>query len=158
MTSATLTLHNPAIARGYYERGLWQNETLYMMLSRHAVDRPDAFALQDSRHRLTWSQLKSWADGVAADLFYSGIAPGHRIAVWLPSRVETIVTFLASSRNGYIAVLSLHQNHTVREVMTLLERCGTKAFVGQPGYGADSDSKISFDSLVIFLASNALTY
>jgi acyl-CoA synthetase len=147
MTSATLTLHNPAIARRYYECDLWQNETLYTMLSRHAAHRPDAFALQDSRHRLTWSELKRWVDGVAADLFCSGIAPGDRIGVWLPSRVETIVTFLACSRNGYIAVLSLHQNHTVREVMTLLERCGARAFVGQPGYGADSDRENIFRKL-----------
>jgi len=133
-----MTLHNPTRARGFYDRGLWRDETLYMVAARHAAERPDAYALQDRRHRLTWRALVAWVDAVAADLAAAGLAPGDRVAVWLPNRVESLVAFLASSRNGYVGILSLHQNHTVAEVMSLLERCSVKAFLGQPGYGADA--------------------
>lgn len=53
MTSTLLTLHDPATARDYYKRGIWQDETLYMRVAHHAAERPHAYALQDRRHRLT---------------------------------------------------------------------------------------------------------
>ena len=63
-----LTLHHPAAARRYYAEGLWQADTFYSLLARHARERPDLPALRDSRHRLTWSEIVAWTDGVAADL------------------------------------------------------------------------------------------
>lgn len=147
MTSTLLTLHDPAIARDYYKRGIWQDETLYRRVARHAAERPNAYALQDRRHRLTWSQLKQWIDSVAADLDRAGLATGDRVAVWLPNRVENLVVFLACSRNGYVCILSLHQNHTVSEVMTLLERCSVRVFFGQVGYGADAEASDVFARL-----------
>ncbi len=142
-----MTLHNPTTARHHYARGLWRDETLYMVMARHAAERPDAFAVRDRRYRLTWSELKAWVDVVSGSLHDTGLAVGDRVAVWLPSRVETLVTFLACSRNGYACILSLHQNHTVNEVLTLLERCGAKGFVGQPRYGADAAGNEIFERL-----------
>ncbi|MFC0217739.1 class I adenylate-forming enzyme family protein [Pseudochelatococcus lubricantis] len=138
MTAPLLTLHSPAKARRHYERGLWRDETLYMLLAQHAEERPGAFALQDRRHRLTWARLKQWVDSVAADLAAAGLGAGDRVAVWLPNRVENLIVFLACSRNGYVCILSLHQNHTAGEVLTLLKRCSVRAFLGQVGYGADA--------------------
>lgn len=138
MASPFMTLHNPATSLRFYESGLWRDETLYMIVARHAAERPDAFALQDRRHRLTWARLKTWVDGVAAGRVAAGLTAGDRVAVWLPNRVETLITFLACSRNGYVGILSLHQNHTVGEVTTLLERCSVRAFIGQVGDGANA--------------------
>ena len=138
MTSGLLTLHDPATAQQYYESGLWTGDTLYTVAARHTAERPDAFAAQDRRHRLTWRQLVEWADTVATDLHDAGLKAGERVAVWLPNRVEILALLLACSRNGYVAVLSLHQNHTVAEVTSLLERCAVRAFAGTVGYGADA--------------------
>ncbi len=44
-------------------------------------------------------------------------APGNRVAVWLPSRVETAIALLACSRNGYVCCPSLHRDHTVEDVV-----------------------------------------
>ena len=52
-----LTLHHPAAARRYYAEGLWQQDTFYSLLARHAGERPRVAALRDSRHRLTWSEI-----------------------------------------------------------------------------------------------------
>lgn len=139
MRSTLLTLHDPSLAREFYAAGLWRDETLYSRMASHAATHPDGYAFQDRRHRLTWAQTRDWVDGVAADLHAAGLRCGDRVAVWLPNRVESIVVLLACSRNGYVASLSLHQNHTVAEVKTLLERLSVAAFFGQPGYGADSD-------------------
>ncbi|HJV87555.1 MAG TPA: class I adenylate-forming enzyme family protein [Noviherbaspirillum sp.] len=134
-----LTLHDPQQAHAYYASGVWQDKTLYGMLQQHAASQPDGFALRDSVHRLTWSQVLAWVDAVAADLEEAGLRKGSRVSVWLPNRVEALVIFLACSRNGYICNPSLHQNYTVAEIVRLLERIDAEAFFGQKGYGADAN-------------------
>src|SRR5262249_61095922 len=68
-----------------------------------------------------------------------GVRAGQRVAVWLPSRVETAIAMLACSRNGYVCCTSLHRDHTVAEVKALIERVRAVALLLQPGYGADSE-------------------
>ncbi|MFB9125793.1 cyclohexanecarboxylate-CoA ligase [Paraburkholderia dipogonis] len=147
MRSNMLTLHDPRLARDFYERGLWQNDTLYTLALKHAGERPQHYAFRDAYRRLTWNELIRWADSVAADLHDAGVRAGDIVASWLPNRVECWVLMLACSRAGYICTLSLHQNHTVDEVLTLLQRCSVAAFVGQVGYGSGSDLKCVFDSM-----------
>jgi acyl-coenzyme A synthetase/AMP-(fatty) acid ligase len=76
-----------------------------------------------------------------------GIRPGHRVAVWLPSWVETAIVLLACSRNGYVCCPSLHRDHTVREVAALVGRMHATALIAQPGYGADADCHDIFAEL-----------
>jgi acyl-CoA synthetase len=139
-----LTLHDPQTARAYYREGLWQEHTLYSLLRDHASSRPAAFALRDSVHRLTWSELLAWVDSVAEDLHLAGVRPGQRVSVWIPSRVEAIVILLACSRNGYVCNPSMHQNYTTAEVLELLERIDCAALVAQAGYGGDAGRRDIF--------------
>jgi len=134
-----LTLHSPAQARLYYGAKTWQSETMYALLVRHAAERGSRFACRDANTRLTWSQMLTWVDAVAHALNTAGLCEGDRVSVWLPSRVESIVVFLACSRNGYICNPSLHQNYTVAEIETLLSRIDCRALIAQMNYGADSD-------------------
>jgi acyl-CoA synthetase len=148
--STILTLHDPQVARGYYAEGYWREDTFYTLLAEHARLRPDAFALRDSRHRLTWKALVDWVDAVAADLHAAGVRRGQRVAVWLPNRVEAVIVQLACSRNGYVCNPSLHQNYTVAEITQLMERVQAAALFAQPGYGADA---VKHD---VFAAAKAL--
>jgi len=137
--STILTLHDPQIARGYYAKGWWREDTLYSLLKRHAHERGQAYALRDGRRRVTWGALLAWVDALAADMHAAGLKQGSRVSVWLPNRVEAVVVFLACSRNGYVCNPSLHQNYTVGEIVQLLERIQTAVLFAQPGYGADAD-------------------
>jgi len=143
--STILTLHDPQTARGFYAKGWWREDTFYSLLKRHAHERPRDFALRDSRRRLTWAQTLQWVDALAADLHRAGLKRGQRVSVWLPNRVEAAVVFLACSRNGYICNPSLHQNYTVEEIATLLDRIQSAALFAQPGYGADADRHDVFE-------------
>jgi acyl-CoA synthetase len=134
-----LTLHSPAQARRHYDAKTWQSETMYGLLVRHAAERGNRFACRDAGTRLTWSQMLIWVDSMASALHQAGLCEGDRVSVWLPSRVESIVVFLACSRNGYICNPSLHQNYTVAEIETLLSRIDCRALIAQMNYGADSD-------------------
>ena len=140
-----LTLHNPQYARDLYLSGIWQQDTLYTLAKRHARERPSACALRDSRVRLTWREMLEWAESIADELRAAGLSAGDRVAVWLPSRVEALVVFLACSRNGYVCTPSLHQNHTVEEICVLLKRIQCKALFSMPGYGADADRHSIFE-------------
>jgi len=131
-----LTLLNPQEAGCHYASGAWRADTLYSLLQKHAAERAQAHALRDARLRLTWGELLAWVDAVAACLHRAGVRRGERVAVWLPSRAESVVTLLACSRNGYICVASLHQNYTAAEIVQLLERTRASALVMQTGYGA----------------------
>ncbi len=133
-----LTLHSPRAARDYYESKVWQRDTMYARLSHYARAQPDRFALRDAHRRLTWIALKGWVDALAAQLHESGLRRGDRVCVWLPNRVENVVVFLACSRNGYVCNPSLHQNYTVGEVITLMQRLSARVLFAQAGYGADA--------------------
>src|ERR1700733_15397268 len=117
MTNTLLTLHDPAAARRYYAAGLWRDETLYALLQQHVRQRPEAYALRDATRRLTWAELLTAVDAVAADLDEAGLKRGERVAVWLPNRVEAVAILLACSRNGYVCNPSLHHNYTVAEIV-----------------------------------------
>lgn len=140
-----LTLHHPAAAREYYERGLWRPESFYELLARHAAARPDAFALRDSTRRLTWGELQRRVDGMAARLAAAGVRRGERVSLWLSNRVEAVIALLACSRGGHVCNPSLHQNYTVEEIVTLLERIGAAALIAEEGYGADADRHDVFE-------------
>jgi acyl-CoA synthetase len=132
-----LTLHHPAQARRYYERGVWNSDTFYGLLARHASERPDAIALQDGRRTLTWKDLLGWVDGVAADLRTRGLAGGDRVSIWMSNRAEAMVMFLACAREGLACNPSLHRTFTCAEIGQLLERLRACALLTEPGWGAD---------------------
>jgi acyl-CoA synthetase len=132
-----LTLHDPEASRRHYAEGVWQDDTLYALLRRHAVRRPRAFALRDAGRRLAWAELLRWVDAAAAELHAAGVRRGERVSVWLPNRAETVVAVLACSRNGYIVNPSLHRGFTVSEVVALIDGIGAAALFAEPGYGAD---------------------
>lgn len=138
MQPTILTLHDPEAARRHYVTNQWQSNTMYGLAVRHADERPNAFALRDGTRRLTWNELVIWADSVADDLIANGVRRGDRVGIWLPNCVEVIVTFLACSRAGFVCAPSLHKNHTVGEIVTLLDRCSAAAIVFEPGYGGDA--------------------
>jgi len=139
MANTVLTLLNPREAERHYATGAWRKDTLYSLLQKHSQERPQAPALRDARVRLTWRELGEWVDVVAEHLHQAGVRRGHRVAVWLPSRAESVVALLACARNGYVCNPSLHQNYTVAEIAQLLARTRAAALFTQAGYGADAE-------------------
>jgi len=142
-----LTLHNPQNARDYYLSGIWQQETLYTLARHHSRERPTSCALRDADMRLTWREVIEWVDSVAEALHRQGLKPGDRVGIWLPNVVQATIVFLACSRNGYVCCPSLHQNYTVEEICTLLNRIQCRALFAMPGYGADSDKNSIFEKM-----------
>ena len=140
---AFLTLHTPAAAKRYYETGVWRDVTFYSLLEKHAAERGDAPALRDGTRRLTWRQVKVWADGLAADLEANGLVAGDRVSIWRGNAMESVIVLLACSRQGYACNPTLHRPHTCAEVVTLLQRLRSAAFFTEPGWARIAARPIS---------------
>ena len=142
-----LTLHDPKKTQEQYASGAWQDDTLFMLLREHASKRGDALALRDATTSLTWTEVLEAVEGVAQSLHLAGLGRGDRVAIWLPSRVESVIIFLACSRNGYVCCPSLHQSYTAAEIIVLLKRIRCKAFFTMQDYGADAAINSIFTQL-----------
>lgn len=135
-----LTLHEPARTHAYYGQGLWQPHTFYSLMAEHVAKRPDAPSLRDSFRELSWRQLKTEVDAVAAKLESQGLVKGDRVSIWCSNRVGPVIVFLACSRQGYACNPSLHHTYTCGEIIELMQRLRTEAIVTEPGWGADRES------------------
>lgn len=134
-----LSLQDVRTARRYYDAGYWQSDTMYMRVRHWAEQNPQASALRDCDTRLNWGEVLEWVDRVAAELHASGVRPGQRVAIWLPSRLESVIVLLACSRMGYVANTSLHRDYTCENIVALLERANSVVLFAETGYGADGD-------------------
>ena len=142
-----LTLLDVERIRSFYERGWWRSDTLYMLLRAWADQTPDRYALRDTNGRLTYRAALGWVDAIGQDLHDAGLRAGDRVSIWLPSRIETALVFLACSRMGYACNTSLHRDYTCNDIVGLLQRAGSSAFFGQPSYGADANKSDIFSML-----------
>jgi acyl-CoA synthetase (AMP-forming)/AMP-acid ligase II len=125
--------------RAYSASGHWQSTTIYTLVRQQASSDAHRVAVREWARETTYAELLQAADRLAATLAAAGLAPGDRVAIWLPSRAETVAAVLACTRNGYVATPSLHRDHTVAEIVELVGRVRARALVAQVGYGADAD-------------------
>ena len=136
-----LTRLSAELIRQYEMEGFWRRDTIYALARSHAQRAPQAYAVRDRFRRVSARDLVAAADALAADLAGRGIEPGQRVSLWLPSRIEAVVALLACSRNGYVFCPSLHRDHTIGEVIELMQRTRSRALIWQAGYGADADKR-----------------
>jgi acyl-CoA synthetase (AMP-forming)/AMP-acid ligase II len=144
MSNTLLTLFNIDHYQHYYRTGFWRDDTVYALARTHAERTPEHIAVHSAQGDLTYRELLTQADAFASDLASKGVIAGQRVAVWLPSRPETVIALLACSRNGYVCCPSLHRDHTVGDIVGLLKRMRAAAVVAEAGYGADADKNDLF--------------
>jgi acyl-CoA synthetase len=142
-----LTLFDTDRLHEFTRAGFWRDDTFYDLVRGWAERAPDRIAVRSANGDITYEALLGLVDAFAADLDAAGLIPGQRVAVWLPSRPETIVALLACSRNGYVCCPSLHRDHTVGDIVGLLKRMRAAAVVAEAGYGADANKHDFFTEL-----------
>jgi acyl-CoA synthetase (AMP-forming)/AMP-acid ligase II len=150
MTSTILSLLSVQAANEFHRQGFWRDETIYAVARGHAERTPDKPAVRDRFRRLTFRSLIEAADALAGDMHRRGARPGQRVAFWMPDRIESVVALLACSRNGYVCCPSPHRNHTIAEVVALMERMRATILIRQTGFGADagdSETEAALDAL-----------
>ena len=137
MSNTLMTLFNMDRYEEHYRTGFWRDDTIYALVQAHAERIPDRIAIRSAHGDLSYRALVAHADVFASDLASKGVIAGQRVAVWLPSRAETVTALLACSRNGYVCCPSLHRDHTVGDILALLKRVRAVAIIAEAGYGAN---------------------
>ncbi|MCX5233311.1 non-ribosomal peptide synthetase [Streptomyces sp. NBC_00233] len=93
---------------------------------------PDAYAVLDRDHKLTYGELNAWAESFRAYLLELGIRPGERVAVYGPRCTEGIVAFLGVLKSGAVFV-PIDENHPAARVAAMVEGSGARLIFALPG-------------------------
>ncbi|MDW8806521.1 AMP-binding protein [Streptomyces scabiei] len=102
-------------AERYTAKGYWEGVALGDRLHTAADATPDAIAVVDGDHRVTYRELAQRADAAASRLAALGLRPDDRIVVQLPNTVEFVILTYACLRLGAIPVMALpgHRRHEI---------------------------------------------
>ncbi|USJ00461.1 amino acid adenylation domain-containing protein [Xanthomonas prunicola] len=73
---------------------------VHRLLERQAVQRPDALAVQDGMHHLSYAELNLRANRLAHHLIALGVAADVRVALCMERSVDAIVAILAVLKAG----------------------------------------------------------
>ena len=120
-------LTDELIAR-YQQAGHWGSETFYAILARRAKTYPDRVAIVDRGRRVTYGELKTRIDRVAAGLDALGIEAGDVVTIQLPNWAEFAYVFFALERLGAVAN-QIGPDFRSREVDYILRFSESRAFV-----------------------------
>ncbi|MGW0172375.1 class I adenylate-forming enzyme family protein [Rhodococcus sp. NPDC003322] len=137
--------------------------SLWDLLSLRAEATGDAVAVIDEfDRRLTFGEVVSAAERVAAGLLARGIEPGCTVSWQLPTRIDTMVLSLALSRLGVTQnpIIPLYR---AREVKAMIEQCSSDWLITLPEFRgfdheamADDLRAASGDRLKLLIVSDAL--
>jgi long-chain acyl-CoA synthetase len=98
------------------------------LLNVTAIERPDRPATQFLGAQLTFLDLKTRADALAASLARLGIVKGDRVGIMLPNCPQYIFAAFAVLRLGAI-VVNINPSYTAREVLTVASDSGVRIVI-----------------------------
>src|SRR3989475_5140537 len=120
-------LTDELVAR-YQQSGHWGPETFSAILARRASTHPDRVAIVDRGCRVTYGELKTRVDRVAAGLGTLGIEAGDVVTIQLPNWAEFAYVFFALELLGAVAN-QIGPDFRSREVDYILRFSASRAFV-----------------------------
>ncbi|MDR7523732.1 MAG: AMP-binding protein [Armatimonadota bacterium] len=118
----------PELIDRYTRSGHWGTETFYDTLARRAAAHPERVAIVDHRARVTYGELRTLVDRVAAGLAALGVEPGDVVTIQLPNWAEFAAVFFACERVGAVAN-QIGPDYRAREVEYILRFSESRVFV-----------------------------
>ena len=79
-------------------------QLLHQLLLDQASETPTASAVGDKSRTLTYQELSSLVSTAATNLLRLGLERNERIAIFLPKRIETVISFFAATAAGGVFV------------------------------------------------------
>ncbi len=130
------------LARHYREQGFWEDGLLDDLIREQAVHRPEHPALVSGVERLTYAELNTRVDRLAAGLAELRICRGERVLVQLPNRPEYVVTVFALLRIGAVPILALPALGPA-DLESLVNTGEAVAMIVAPGRGPQASSAVA---------------
>ena len=107
--------------------GVSRFSNLSQLVTVQAEQRPDRLAVVEPGVRaVTWSELHTQVDGVAAGLVAGGLLAGQRIGLDGTNSIAWVVAYLAALRAGLV-VVPTDPSESVEDRDALLAVCGARA-------------------------------
>ena len=120
-------------ARSYFHRTSsvqLLNDTLGGALDKASERWPDreAVVVRDQDVRLSFAALRQEVDRLAAGLIALGLAPGDRVGLWSPNRIEWVLTQYATAKAGLILV-NINPGYRAAELKYALNKVECRALI-----------------------------
>ncbi len=77
---------------------------LHHLIAQQAARQPQAVAVRHPAGQTTYATLAASVESIALHWVELGLAPGERVAFWLPKRIEAVQTVFATSAAGGVVV------------------------------------------------------
>ncbi|XP_059609390.1 medium-chain acyl-CoA ligase ACSF2, mitochondrial-like [Phlebotomus argentipes] len=97
----------------------------------------EAIVSVDEQKRLTFAQIRSEADRLAAGFQTLGLARGDRVGIWAPNVISWPVVMFAAARAGIILV-ALNPAYEAAEMQFCLQKVGIKTLVTSESFRSQS--------------------
>ncbi|WP_228803610.1 class I adenylate-forming enzyme family protein [Nocardia higoensis] len=130
--------HSEDRVRDFLDRGWWRPETLLDLFDGHVAARGDQAAITDAPNltelcglaprSLTWRELDTEIDELAARLHAAGIRAGDVVAVLMPNSVALTATYFALWRLGAIAA-PMPASYRRHELSRIVASCAAVAVI-----------------------------
>ena len=101
---------------------------IWEMVARAAAKNPDAEALVCGDRRMSWGEVITESQRIAAGFRELGLEPGDRIAILLGNRIEFPLVLFAAAQQGLITVL-LGTRQQKPEIAYVLNDCGASCLI-----------------------------
>lgn len=112
----------------YTRNGCWSGETFGQLLRDRAEKYPDKIAIVSEKGKLTYFELDSRANQLAAGFIEMGIKPFNRVVVQLPNVIPFMEIIFALFRIGALPVFSLPM-HRKQEITHLVDHAEAVAYI-----------------------------
>ena len=121
--------------------------TLPALLERRATESPDEYAIITTDRRISFAQLRSEVRRAAAALIDRGVAPGDRVAIWMPNSWHWVVAGLAVHYAGAVLV-PVNTRFTATEAEDILARVSAPLVIAATEFaGCDRLAELNRTSL-----------
>jgi acyl-CoA synthetase (AMP-forming)/AMP-acid ligase II len=102
--------------------------TIVEILERSAAESGERIAIVDGDVRCTYAELRRRARSAADGFIAQGVRKGDRVALWLPNRLEWVVSFFGAIYAGAV-VVTLNTALSVSEVEYQIDHSGASVLV-----------------------------
>ncbi len=107
--------------------------TLAQVLDETAAAYPDRPAVLYEGQRIRYEELAHQVTRLATGLVKLGIAPGDKVAIWMPNLPEWITAYFAIAKAGGV-VVPMNTRYKTHEVRYILANSESKALFYTPGF------------------------
>ncbi|HAS8283765.1 TPA: (2,3-dihydroxybenzoyl)adenylate synthase [Vibrio vulnificus] len=113
----------------YQAANLWRNLPLWQILHQGVEHHPDSIAVTDNHTSLSYLELASRVDRIAAGLREEGLVCGESVVLQLANTLDFLVVFFALQRLGVVPVLALPA-HGLVEIRHFMQLSGARVYIG----------------------------